>query len=330
MTNRLKVGYNSSVKSIVDWRKNMPSCIYKIENKVNGKVYIGQTNDWEKRYRHYRSCPFNTRAHEYNRPIDSAIRKYGLENFDFSIIEIFNDADTQEHIDIREIYWIDFFNSTVSNGGGYNIALGGTGRGTKHCRKNYEERLGMSSKFSQDEIIDIQRLLIDGCDYERIMSKYDISLTHLSNINNGSNYYNPEFSYPLKKDFNTSRRFSEKEIADIKQHIKNGEKYADICAMFNIASPGFLSGINTGKYFHDKNETYPLFDKGSRYRQNANTWVKEVKKALLTTDFSLQKIADSLNLKKSTVKNIERGLSYKEPKFKYPLRQNGEYNLSQL
>ena len=57
--------------------------IYKIQNKINGKVYIGQSNHIEKRFRQH--CYSINRAHGRS-IVDYDIEKYGKENFDFSII----------------------------------------------------------------------------------------------------------------------------------------------------------------------------------------------------------------------------------------------------
>ena len=65
--------------------------IYKIENKINHHVYIGQSINIEARWQeHYRNGSANesfiNRAW-YNYPLYRALRKYGLENFEFTIIE---------------------------------------------------------------------------------------------------------------------------------------------------------------------------------------------------------------------------------------------------
>ncbi len=57
--------------------------IYKIENLINGKVYIGQTNNISKRWSDHRA------AAKHNRPpqiIHYAFIKYGLNNFIFDIL----------------------------------------------------------------------------------------------------------------------------------------------------------------------------------------------------------------------------------------------------
>jgi group I intron endonuclease len=89
--------------------------IYKAVNKINGKVYIGQTIKLlEKRlyeHSHYKLGYFG-----------SAIKKYGWNSFDCEIIEY---CLTDNELNERETYWIKYFNSLVPNG--YNLTLGGEG-----------------------------------------------------------------------------------------------------------------------------------------------------------------------------------------------------------
>ena len=53
--------------------------IYKITNKINGKIYIGQSNDIKRRFLEH--------TYRDKLPIDIAIKKYGKENFSFEILE---------------------------------------------------------------------------------------------------------------------------------------------------------------------------------------------------------------------------------------------------
>lgn len=55
--------------------------IYKIENKLNGKVYIGQSINIEQRWREHKSRYLSIDEKEYNKPLYNAIRKYGLQKF---------------------------------------------------------------------------------------------------------------------------------------------------------------------------------------------------------------------------------------------------------
>ena len=45
----------------------MPICgIYKVTNLINGKIYIGQTQDYERRKKNHIYCAFNIDSKEYN------------------------------------------------------------------------------------------------------------------------------------------------------------------------------------------------------------------------------------------------------------------------
>lgn len=96
--------------------------IYKRTNKINGKIYIGQTiNEPEKRWK---------AEDNSNQKIGKAVRKYGSENFDNIIIDT---ATTREELNEKEKYWIAFYDSTNPNKG-YNMTSGGSGRSSSTYR----------------------------------------------------------------------------------------------------------------------------------------------------------------------------------------------------
>lgn len=99
--------------------------IYKITNLINNKVYIGQTIDYERRINeHIRHYP-NSNYHDFNSLLYRAIRKYGINNFSFEMIE---ECDTNE-LDDKEIKWIKKYNAYCNwpNSNGYNMTIGGQG-----------------------------------------------------------------------------------------------------------------------------------------------------------------------------------------------------------
>lgn len=85
--------------------------IYKITKKENGKSYIGQSNDIERRFKEH------TFKNEI--PIDKAIQKYGKESFQFEILE----ECSLDELDEKERYWINYYNTY--KGFGYNCSEGG-------------------------------------------------------------------------------------------------------------------------------------------------------------------------------------------------------------
>ena len=86
--------------------------IYKTTNLINGKFYIGKDVKNKKLYL------------GSGKLLKQAIQKYGKENFKKEILEYCIDL---KHLDEREIYWIDKYNS-IKNG--YNLTEGGTGGDT--------------------------------------------------------------------------------------------------------------------------------------------------------------------------------------------------------
>ena len=93
--------------------------IYKHTNKINGKIYIGQTKqDVDDRWR-------NGKGYEHNQYFANAIKKYGWNNFDHEIIQT-NIASINE-ANLAEIKFIDFFRTYIGfdDCNGYNLTKGG-------------------------------------------------------------------------------------------------------------------------------------------------------------------------------------------------------------
>lgn len=107
--------------------------VYKITNKVTGKVYIGITNQGAgARYRHHW---YEARIGE-PAPIHRSMAKYGEESFTLEIIET---VDTYDELREREKYWIKFYDS-MNREKGYNLTEGGDGTfGRLHSEETKEK-----------------------------------------------------------------------------------------------------------------------------------------------------------------------------------------------
>lgn len=95
--------------------------IYKYTNKINGKSYIGQSINIERRQYSHKSAAYNVNANDYNSQFHQAIRKYGLENFDYEIIvELTQDEYTKDTLNSLEKFFIKYYNSYND---GYNAHI---------------------------------------------------------------------------------------------------------------------------------------------------------------------------------------------------------------
>jgi group I intron endonuclease len=100
------------------------SCIYKILNKVNGKVYIGLTSRASPTKRWQRHISDLNSGKHHSRHLQKSWNKYGEANFIFEILEVL-EVDIK-NLFLREIFWIKFYKSFDPKFG-YNMTFGGEG-----------------------------------------------------------------------------------------------------------------------------------------------------------------------------------------------------------
>lgn len=94
--------------------------IYKATSATTGKVYIGQTSQsLQERINQHNSHAYGC---QYNYHFHNAIRKYGVNDFDYEIIE--DNITSKDALNERERYWISYYNSYYE---GYNSTMGGDG-----------------------------------------------------------------------------------------------------------------------------------------------------------------------------------------------------------
>lgn len=217
------------------------SCgIYKITNKINNKNYIGQSQNIEQRWIAHKYESVNSNQVQYNYSIHRAFRKYGLDNFSFSIVEL----TEKEKLDEREKYWIAYFDSFNN---GYNETEGGDKGPSMPGESN------PNSILTEQDIINIRTKLLNGKMRNEVYQEYAnrISLRGFEHIWQGDSWTDimPEaIQYVKSKEYISSVRSyaSKTRNKDIKEKIllrkKNGEKRLDVYKDYqNYYS---LSGFN--------------------------------------------------------------------------------------
>lgn len=116
----------------------MHAFIYMFKNKVNQKCYVGQAIDVERRYTEHLYYVNNNPI----QPIHKAIAKYGIDNFNFKILEFLPQC-TKEQLDDKEKYYIQKHHAYSK---GYNCTLGGDGNLGLHHSDETKKLIGKASK----------------------------------------------------------------------------------------------------------------------------------------------------------------------------------------
>lgn len=112
--------------------------IYKIQNKINGQIYIGQT---------VRSLAARLGEHLKDRKggrsglLKKAFDAYGPQSFEISVID---HAPTQSILNEKEKYWISFYGCIFP--AGYNLAIGGDSRSGWHHNEESKKKISEHQK----------------------------------------------------------------------------------------------------------------------------------------------------------------------------------------
>ena len=167
--------------------------IYKITNKINNKIYIGQVYNksiYDRFERHIKCASANSKSY-----IARAIYKYGKENF---VIEQIDEASSLQELNEKEKYWIKYYQS-FKHENGYNLTLGGDGGNTYLCKteaelKEIKDKIskansgknnGLSKSFKAFNINTNEELFFDtlceGCKYFNVHQKY-IFVSHCEGL----------------------------------------------------------------------------------------------------------------------------------------------------
>lgn len=158
--------------------------VYKIENLVNGKVYIGKSNNIGNRWYEHKS-ELNNGKH-INSHLQNAWNKYGSESFKFDII--YEAIDENDALKMEE-YFINKFKAN-ENKYGYNLTTGGQSGylSDESIAKVSNSRIGKYNDLSSNDIKKIKMLAYCYMDLQEISDIYNVPISTIRNIVYGITY----------------------------------------------------------------------------------------------------------------------------------------------
>ena len=240
------------MKTSCDTIHNNCCGIYLIRNKINNKIYIGQSVDIKRRAQeHMRSGQpkkYKIKSErDSNTPIHLAMQKYGIQNFTINVLE----ECSRQELNDRERYWIAILNSTDPNIG-YNLTSGGQEnfalKGEAHSQ----------AKLSQQDVNEIYYLLENSkLSFPEIAAKYKVSNSCICMINTGKSWHSINRKYPIritnsgsKGVKNPQSHFTEEEVMEIRKLYSQGVTYKNLPEyLLKKASESAIRAIQYGKTY---------------------------------------------------------------------------------
>lgn len=222
----------------------MEKYIYKITNLINGKIYIGQTNNPKRREREHFSLTPSILEDNDGKILYDALLKYGPQNFSFEIIE-----DKCENYNEKEKFWIKTLNTLIPFG--YNMTEGGEAPPVFHG-----EQHPMATHFL-NEVNEIRNLLANTkLSILEIAEQTNYSDSSIRRINSGLLWYDENIIYPIRIE-NTAL-FKKERMENIIYDLLNSNlTQKEIATKYNV-SRTTITAINRGQNFYQKDIDYPI------------------------------------------------------------------------
>lgn len=274
--------------------------IYKATNIINGKVYIGQSKDIYKRWNDHRTRPFNPNRDDYNCVFYRAIRKYGIDNFNFEVIEKCSEIE----LNTKEKYWIKEYNSFIGfeNCNGYNMTLGGDS--VSNFILQYKE---------VQEIYDL--LSNSNLTQREIANKFNVAESTISGINKGDIWFNEYLIYPLRHNIIT-KHFCK----NCGKHISHDAVYCRECYI-EIQHQEFVNSIPLTKeelqqlLFNNKGNFTKVSQQFGINTTKLRRWCKELNLSPYSDSYKPQKT------EKKTIKDYQKSVRMLDKNTLEPLQE---------
>lgn len=276
----------------------MKKDIYVIRNTVNDKVYVGQAKNAAERWLKHLSAA----RRGYNYVISKAMRKHGIQNFYYQILEY-----QVENYDERECYWIEKLCSRVPNG--YNVTPGGSSGkcGIDHPLSTFDSL--------EDVLVVIDALQNSKLSMQKIAEQIGCAESVISQINLGATYRVPSIDYPIRKT-----RYESELIKQIHYSLQyESDKSMPRIAKEYHVDLSQINLINQGRLHALPGKSYPLRS-GCPFSLNKDK-VDDIITALQNSEEQMKDIARHYNVSQTFISGINKGNLYRRDDISYPIRQ---------
>lgn len=312
------------------------SGIYCIENRVNGKRYIGQTQDIDRRkHEHIKELKGN---YHYNDYLQKAFNKYGESNFKFYIIERCDIDKLNE----REKFYIEKY-GTMNKHKGYNLRAGGhepklsesskrkisetrkkrikegkiipvrhkwtdeqRERLSKAQLKSYKNNPELKERLSEaraticiEKVKRIKMLLYMDMDINEIADITGVGINIISHLDQGTTFQHilPKLNYYIKNRYVINKQ---RQISKVLKEYREGLTYSQIASNNNIHIRTAIRIVQSHKTQFDEH----MRDKAISYELNKKyNMVRRMYKNGWTT----VKISKHYKMSRNTISKILNG-----------------------
>ena len=259
--------------------------IYMIKNLENGKVYIGQTTQENRR----ESQHFNLlrRGAHYNTELQEDFNKYGEDNLYFEFIE---EVENCDNLGKRESYYCKKYSAVTQ---GYNI-------------NSPEQRYSL--KYEEELIISIREDYASGKFFLKDLSeKYNINISTLSQLVSGklySHYKGPITKGGAGKQRTKRHKLNKQNVLSIRKGLEEGKSSRFLAKKYSVSTTT-IANIKYGDTWKDIGGK--IWKRLKTVCDLTDDEILSIRNSYTPYNNTHKELADKFNTTETSIRKIVRG-----------------------